>query len=150
MLVFGGAGPLFSGIAPFNDLWALNLSGTPNWERLATTSPPPGRQGHAMIYDPIPDRVVIFGGATGTTQSVQNDAWTTILSGGPPYRWVQLPTTGIPPLPRTDAAGVYDPVRQRFLIYGGTNGTSVFDDAWTLSMSDLSWELLMPSGSPSQ
>ena len=148
MLVFGG-GPWFSGFGPYNDLWALNLSGTPTWQLLTTTSPPPGRQGHTMIYDPIPDRVVIFGGAIQNGY-VQNDAWVAQLSGGLPYRWVHLPTTGIPPLPRTDAAGSYDPVRQHLVIYGGTDGTSVFDDAWTLSMSDLSWELLMPSGSPSQ
>ena len=46
-----------------DDVWALSLDGDPAWASLAPSGPhPPRRWGHASIYDPLLDRMVMHGG----------------------------------------------------------------------------------------
>ena len=63
MVIFGGEnGP------SLNDVWALALNGSPVWAQLNPTgTPPSGRYGHVSIYDPVSDRMLVFGGWDGNT-----------------------------------------------------------------------------------
>src|SRR5438093_1262550 len=47
------------------DTWTLDLSGDPAWTPVQTDSTsPPGSYGMTTIYDPVRDRMIIFGGST--------------------------------------------------------------------------------------
>ena len=68
MIVFGGnlAPPLWS----TNETWALNLAGTPAWQRFdfGSESMGPRRSWHSAVFDPRRGRMIVFGGwLTATT-----------------------------------------------------------------------------------
>ena len=112
-----------------DDVYELSLSGGPTWTHVTTAGPtPPGRYEHSAIYDPVRDRMVIYGGSGG---SDLNDVQALSLSGGVPT-WSQIPNSGATPR-RSSATrrAVYDPVRDRMLVFGGT-----FSDVYALTLAD--------------
>ena len=128
MIVYGGSnaqGTLFG------DVWALALSGTPKWTLLAPAgTPPPSRTFHTMTYDPVRDRMLVFGGVRSGERL--QDAWALNLSGTP--SWSQLAPSGTPPAARYAHAAAYDPLRDRLLIHGGYD-TGPFADMHALGLS---------------
>jgi hypothetical protein len=142
MVVFGGTDGLFS----YPDaIWALSLAGSPAWTQLAPTgTPPSGREGHTAVYDPVRDRMIVFGGYHGS--SYHNDVWALSLAGTP--TWTQLAPAGTPPSARSAHTAVYDPVRDRMVVFGGDDGYS-FNDVWALSLAESpAWTQLTPTGTP--
>ena len=147
MIVFGGyhSGYRGAGAGPLNDVWALSLSEAPAWTQLLPTgTPPSARYGHSAIYDPTHDRMMVFAGYSG---GMLNDLWSLSLTGGP--SWKTLTHAGTPPDPREEHSATYDPVGERMVIFGGTNGTTTIGDAWSLALTrDHRWSRLTPAGSP--
>jgi hypothetical protein len=144
VLVFGGVN--FSPFTVFAEVWALQLSGTPTWQLLSTTgTPPAARYLHSAIYDPVRDRMVVFGGTGGSTSN--NELWTLDLGGTP--TWTFQPPDIATPLPRTTHGAIYDPVRDRMVVSGGTDFTNVFTDTHYLPLAGtLHWHSLAPSLPP--
>ena len=59
MVVFGG-----EAIQPTNDTWGLSLSLVPEWTLLTPADTLPSKRiGHSAIYDPVRDRMLVFGGS---------------------------------------------------------------------------------------
>ncbi|MEP7029196.1 MAG: kelch repeat-containing protein [Candidatus Eisenbacteria bacterium] len=128
MLVFGG----FDGFSDFNNVWALNLSGTPTWELLTPAgSPPNPLRGHDAIYDPIRDRMLVFGGYDGGLHN-----WVYALALATPA-WSALSPTGGPPKPRDFSFSIYDPTLDRLLMFGGNDGSIAFEDTWALNWNQV-------------
>jgi len=141
MLVFGG----FSG-SYLNDLWALPMTDAPSWTSLVPTGAlPAGRSYHSAIYDPVRDRMIVFGGFGGALPL--NDVLALSLAGTP--AWTALVPTGTPPSRRYLQSAIYDPLRDRMLVFGGADGSTYFNDVWALSLGDPPcWTALSPSGAP--
>src|SRR5207245_9397448 len=100
----------------FNDVWAMSLGASPAWTQLAPTgTKPAGRHAHTMIYDPVRDRLIVFGGRD--VIGPRNDVWELSLSGT--AAWPLLTPSGTPPTAREHATAVYDPVRHRMVLCGG-------------------------------
>jgi hypothetical protein len=139
MIVFGG----YDG-ALHNDVWQLSLSGVPAWHPiLASGTPPSPRTRSSLIYDPIRDRVIVFG---GTDDSLHNDVWALTLTGSP--AWQELVSVGTPPSPRAGHAAIYDPVRDRMIVFGAVLYDHVEPDLWSLALADtLRWTPIVPPGS---
>ena len=129
-----------------SDLWYLNLSGPPVWTLVSPGGTVPGaRWGHLSIYDPVRDRMVIFGGHTGSSRL--NEVWALPL--GSPVSWQALAPTGTPPAPRWGQGGAYDPAGDRIVLFGGNNLTTAFADSWTLTLAGTpAWSKLTPTGTP--
>lgn len=151
MVLFGGSGG--TGGNPANDTWTLSLSGTPTWNQMTTagTPPSPVRQGFDTVYDPLQDRMVVFGGYSNATFDLYNDTWGLSFSGVP--TWTQLTPVGPLPAARTRSASIYDPLGDRMVIFGGDDTTAGFDplqdDVWALSLSITpAWTRLTESGPP--
>lgn len=128
MVVFGGQGGASS------DVLQLSLSGPPAWSPLVTTGAPPhGRDGAVGIYDPVRDRMVIAGGSfSDSVYNTLNDAWALDFAGQG-GSWTELSPAGGPPPERYAAPGIYDPVRDRLVLYGGAVGSSfMLSDTWAL------------------
>ncbi len=129
LVVFGG----MAGFTPLNDLWQLTLRGTPAWTQLQPAGAlPRARYGFSMVYDTHHDQVVVFGGAPGLYQGYLNDVWTLALGGTVPV-WTQLAPDGVAPAARYLAAGAYDPVGDRLVLFGG-DGAAWYNDTWALSL----------------
>ena len=136
MVLFGG-----SDTGNYNDVWALLLVGTPHWLQLTPTgTPPSARSGHTAIYDPIRDRMIVFGGP-------DNALWSLSLAGD--GAWTQLSPTGTPPAIRTYTSAIYDPVGDRMILFGGGAGATYRNDVWQLALAgSTAWTLLSPTGTP--
>jgi len=142
MVVIGGG----DGSRNYDDVRALSLTGLPAWTTLTPTGTPPvARSQHSAIYDPVRDRVIVFGGY-GDSHSL-DDVWALSLTGTP--AWTALTPTGTPPASRSAHAAIYDPVRDRMVVFGGVGGGTVFNDVWALSLADPpAWTALTPTGTP--
>jgi hypothetical protein len=140
IVVFGGS------TSPFgqaNDVWALSLSGNPAWVQLIPTGTPPSvREKHTAIYDPVRDRMVVYAGVN--SQHYLGDVWALSLAGNP--TWTQLAPTGTPPNLRYRHSAIYDPFRDRMIVFGGFNGASLLNDTWELSFAGYpAWTRLAPT-----
>jgi catechol 2,3-dioxygenase-like lactoylglutathione lyase family enzyme len=126
VVVIGGDGGTF-----LNDVWALNLAGGPTWEKLEPKgAPPTGRREHSAIYDPIGDRVIVYGGFDGVRRG---DVWSLKLDGTP--EWMLHLSATAPPANRAGHTAIYDPIRLRMVMFGGQTGpTSYSSEAWGLTL----------------
>lgn len=130
MVVFGGFDS--DDNQYYGDVWALQKGTNPYWTQLAANGAgPSARKNAAGIYDPVRDRLIIFGGWTGS-QTV-NDVWAIPLDGS--GSWVQLFPDGTPPGPRLGHSAIYDPVNDQMVIFGGNDGSNFYRDTWALSLS---------------
>lgn len=133
-------------------LWALSLVGPPEWNPVATTGAAPGHQvRHTMVYDASRDRLIYYGGLLGDDNSSFPTSYPSSrlraldLSTG---IWTDL--SNVRPTPRHDLGAVYDPPRQRMVMFGGFNSNEgLLGDTWALPLFGAgAWMNLTPSGSP--
>jgi len=132
-----------------NDTWALALSGTPTWSQIAASgTPPPALLWATAIYDPVHDRMIVFGGrAVGSPQDL-NRAWA--LSFTPDPTWSEITPSGPLPPGRHRHTAVYDPARERMIVFGGhLINVGTLNDTWALPLTpNATWIQLLPNGSP--
>ncbi len=105
---------------------------------LAGSGGPEPRFGARMAYDANAGRVLLFGGqqfntdpaCTGRSANYScPDLWS--WSGGAGWQAVTL--SGTVPTARSSAGMVFDPTRDRMVIYGGHDGTTLFNDTFELN-----------------
>lgn len=86
---------------------------------------PDGLVGCNSVYDPLQERVFVFGGAS--TRGFLSSTW----SYDPRARVFTELSLGVSPSPRRDAMMVYDATRGRTLLFGGQTGrNSHANDVW--------------------
>jgi hypothetical protein len=144
MLIWGGKKVLSS--APrMDDLWELKLSGTPEWAEIPQGVRPEARWGARAIYDPVRDRMVLFGGADTTVGGYLGDTWALDLSGAPTW---SLLSPGGGPTPRRNHGAAYDPAGDRMIVFGGHDG-AFRNDLWAMDLSGPGvWDPLAAVGTP--
>jgi len=150
MFMFGGATHWnHAASADLNDVWMLDLAATPTWTPVTPIgTPPPARAFAAMVYDPSGDRLIVHGGESSTGDRYP-DVWSLSLAGTP--AWSQLAPSGTPPLGRSRHGAIYDPARDRMVLFGGSSLVAPYhqNDAWSLSLSGApAWTALTPAGTP--
>ncbi len=148
-----------------NDVWVLTnangLGGTPEWINLtprnAPGSPSP-RVDAQSVYDQATNRLIIFGGADETNDTLA-EVWVLTNAnglGGTPT-WTMLSPTGAPPLGRLDNKIAYDGTNNLLIVFGGVNWTAgtltPLNDVWILTHANglggtPAWVQLFPTGTP--
>jgi hypothetical protein len=141
MLLFGGRqrsqGTYGSKLG---DTWEWDTVGH-TWANVSPGGSPSARDGQAMAYDAIHNRTVLFGGsdvnnaANGETWLWNGSSWSNVTSGAGG------------PSPRFGHAMAYDAVRRVVVLFGGTNGSTNFNDVWEWNGDTLHWQQIFPSGS---
>lgn len=123
-----------SGSLPGTDNWVLTNAngsgGVPQWIAL------PSRNlgiSPAISYDPISNRLIVFGGYNVQTSTYSKEVWVlTNADGlGGPAEWIRLMPTGAE-IARIDARSAYDPASNRLIVQGGFEG-GVYQGLWVLT-----------------
>jgi len=145
MVVFGGEGwdnPAMS------DVRSLSLSGPPVWSSLAPAGQTPvGRADHSAIYDPVRERMIVFGGREGSNARLLADVWAFSLAGAP--AWTPLAPGAVAPGKRSSHTAIYDPLRDRMIVFGGYDDALVYhNDTWAYDLGGGGWQRLDPAGTP--
>ncbi len=117
VVLFGGHG----GPSPYrlSDTWEWNGK---TWTRLTPNPSPPARWGHAMAYDPVRKKVVLFGGSGSHGDLSDTWEWDGV-------RWV-LSRPATSPKPRRWHGMAFDPTRGRVVLFGGYDGSRLLSDTW--------------------
>jgi hypothetical protein len=151
-----GKAVLFGGIAdtsnalPFGDTWTWDGV---TWDQLSPPVSPPPRSPSTfgMVYDPVTDTVVLFGGIgmpTGDYGGIPfGDTW---VWNGRTKTWTQKFPTSSPSARQTTLA--YDAIDQTVVLFGGDNGGGdccriYYNDTWT--WDGVNWTQQLPATSPS-
>ncbi|MDA0336584.1 MAG: hypothetical protein O2782_15590 [bacterium] len=115
---------------------------------IAATTGPSARHTAAAIYDPVGERIVLFGGRSAAGD--HNDVWAFDLHS---HDWRQLQPGGAAPMPRFSHNAVYDALGQRMLVWSGRSldaaGSTLHNDVWALDLRTQQWtQLLAASAAP--
>jgi hypothetical protein len=119
---------LFGGISHWNGReWVYDNSTWEwdgrDWQRIETVAAPTGRILHAMAYDEVNEKVILYGGQN--TSGSLADLWE--WDG---ETWRRLcPVCN--PAARSGHKMVFDTVRQRIVIYGGWSEDKGYSEGWT-------------------
>jgi len=159
LIVTGGVGP--SGFQ--FDTWVLTnangAGGQPEWIQIAAGGAP-GRYLASGVYDPIENRLIVFGGMSGLCLglcSAHNDVW--VLSnanglGGIPV-WNQLSTVGTPPPERFSGITAYDAGGKRLILTSGVGPSGFQTNTWVLTNANgvgdaAEWIEISAAGGPAR
>jgi len=126
------------------DLWSLQ-DGAASWTPLPASVLPPDRTDPLMVFDSLRRRVVIHGGwftSSGKTKA-RTDTWTRLL-GDPTWQALTAGSFG-----RWGEVGVYDPVRDRLVAFGGIDTLGAKNDVHVLPLGGGGvWTPLATTGTP--
>jgi Carboxypeptidase regulatory-like domain/Galactose oxidase, central domain len=121
--LYGGWNQNFSdhGSLTYSDLWEFNLS-TSSWTNVSVFGPrPPPLEGAVMTWDPLTQRLEMFGGCYPCSAAVwQFDPIS--------QRWTAPGSPSPSPTPRARGNWAFDPTLGADLLFGGTDGNVVFND----------------------
>lgn len=131
VVLFGGRS--YDDDARSNETWEFDGTG---WTKRTPVDSPSPRFDHRMVYDPVGQRVVLFGGNVG---GVSDETWAWDGS-----EWTQINTPTTPP-PRADHGLVWVPGQSRIVMYGGEAPADRHGDLWAFDGTD--WSALTPMGS---
>lgn len=135
LVLFGGNSIDAGATLVRDETWTFD--GT-SWALAQPANRPPPLSAPAMAWDANRQRLVLFGGWTGSAYSNQTWEWDGTT-------WTQRLPLVSPPV-RIGHRLVFDDVSQRVLLFGGTNGVQRFGDLWAWDGTD--WSQLSPSTSP--
>lgn len=138
----------------YQDLWAFALGDSTGWTQQPMAGVAPSSSSSDLVYDSTRNRLLAFaGGSVPSRGETISDVWA--MSLDEPRVWTRLGVSGLPPPGRFSFSLIYDPVRDRVLLFGGVYSETrsgrmerSVDDLWSLSLRDLSWTHLVPKGTP--
>ena len=107
---------------------------------------PENRLGHRMFYDPVGERVMLYGGANWDSgYTFYDDLWEYDYDDG---LWYEVETSNKPDA-RFNAMVTYIPERHEVFMYGGMTSRDRVSDTWILNLETMAWTELAPTDKPS-
>ena len=102
--------------------------GAKTWTSLDTLGDlPPPRAGHSVVYDSSIAKLVLFGGTNG--EGFFSDARTYDPAAN---TWAMLDIGDPRPTARNGHTMVYDPAGDAVILFGGWDGSTYYNDTWSL------------------
>jgi len=143
IFVFGGK-TVSSQPADLNDTWYFDVS-TMTWESVAIDTAPAPRSWAGCAYDPVADRIFIFGGYDSSGNAL-DETWV-FNPDSSKWRFVAADTK---PHSRGGAGYVYDPNGYRMIMYGGMYAldSGKMSDTWAFNLATFAWDSLETENIP--
>ncbi|MHA1350010.1 MAG: Kelch repeat-containing protein [Promethearchaeota archaeon] len=141
VILFGG---YKDSLPHYSDTWEYNYSNN-TWTELNPSTSPSGRYGSKMVYDPINQRAILFGGR-GTT--IMDDTWIYYYGNN---TWTELSPTSNPDT-RYWHGMVYDSNNHKVILFGGRHAGApgeALEDTWIFDPSTNEWIEVLPLSHPS-
>lgn len=139
----------FTNAGRFDDTWAFEFSSN-SWRNLTPSGTRPLRRClHHAAYDAANGQMYLYGGcASGFGPCPLGDLWSFDLNT---HQWTER-TGGVKPAARQHYGMVFDAVRDRLMVFGGS-GSGLLNDTWEFDPRSGSWQqtaLAGPAPSPRQ
>ncbi len=110
-----------------------------NWVQLNPSIKPSSRSGHAMAYDTVNEKLILFGGSKEySPYDNLDDTWTYDLRSN---TWTQMNPTQKPYSPSGHSM-IYDSVNEKIVFYGR-------EETWTYDVESNIWTNMNPTQNPS-
>jgi hypothetical protein len=140
MVLFGGLD--FRTLMVHGETWVLDPQ-SDAWSETTPTLGPGSGNFHAIAYDEDSDRTILFGGGDQDDRAM-DETWAYDVEGS---KWALLSPAANPP-GRYYSSAVYDPVRDRVIVFGGTErwGSATFGDTWAYDYEANTWTEIQGSG----
>lgn len=140
VIAFGGRDENFAEVSA---TWSYNHQEN-SWQQQATSRIPPWRVNHTMVYHPVAEKVLLFGGSD--FQQAFNDLWEYDPAEN---TWENLSADNSPEA-RQMHGMIYDSARDIFIMFGGrrNDGGAAFNETWAFDYNAREWQNLNPSVSP--
>jgi hypothetical protein len=120
-----------------DDTWELLLDPPIHWHQLPVRgTPPSGRYWGSAVYDSRRDAMIVNGGLLGYLWDRQLTDETWILSFADGDVWEPLQAFGSAPSPRYLHSAIYDPKRDRMLVFWGYAYNGGRNDCSELDLAD--------------
>ena len=128
-----------------NEVWAYDY-GSDDWEKIVTQSKPPIRYWHDLAYDPVGNRIILFGGTGAGTDlsdtwiySCKTQSWSKVVSSENPGK------RSLPSL-------AYDVTLKKTILFGGatlshTTDFVYYNETWALDKNS-QWGILSAESLP--
>jgi hypothetical protein len=110
----------------------------------------PGRSDHGAVYDPIKNRMVVFGGWDKVEHRYLDDTWACDFADTPDGkgRWKKIKAKNSHPPMRRHESGIYDAQRNWFVVYGGFGDQGYLNDVWAFDLTRDVWMNITPGPQP--
>ena len=126
----------------YNDLRAFS-PGTNAWTQVTPAGGPPGvRWDHALVYDPVNNELVLFGGRDLAGNAL-SDTWVLSCSAATTCTWT---AGGAGPSARYGHAMAFDLATSRVVLFGGQSGATLLGDVWSWNGATNTWTSVTPAG----
>lgn len=127
VVLFGGQDFLYT---PYADTWEWDGE---DWTQVTTPVSPPPRANHSMVYDVARGHSVIFGGTDVIAEDNLHDTWT--WDG---VQWTDVSAANAPSA-NDGHQMIYDSVRERVVLFGGTDYDTYTDRGETWEWDGAGW-----------
>ena len=126
-----------------NETWSFDYE-SKTWKNLQPANSPPWRSSHAMVYDPVRRKVLMFGGSD--FKRAFNDLWEYDFGEN---KWTAVAAAD-PPEPRLMHGMAYILNQDVVIVFGGrrANGGASFADTWEFNFKTMIWKKLNTQNKP--
>lgn len=108
---------------------------------------PEERLGHRMIYDPVDQRIILYGGAVWDDEyTFYGELWSYDTGTN---TWSEIEAANMPPA-RFNSMFTYIPGRHQIFLFGGFASNGRVDDTWIYDIESSTWTELDPPDHPNQ
>lgn len=125
----------------FNDVWSFSCIEN-KWTQIVTKDQPEPRSFHSAILNVDYNEIIIFGGYDKKKRPLNS----TLIYNIAQKSWTEVRKTTTDPEPRGHHSASY--YEGRMYVYGGICDKKIFDDLHIFTISNQTWERVVPMGGP--
>lgn len=137
IVLFGG----FANGSHLADTWVFSTE-TRQWYQVESAASPSPRAATTLVYEPLHQRLILFGGFGLGHSLVTNDTWAFDTKSN---SWVDLNAKN-PPSERASYGLATDSKRGSIVMFGGFTERGYFSDIWAYDPEQNSWQEVKTSG----